>query len=651
MTEMSFASAAGEMGERIRAFDWSATPLGTPTEWPSSLKTTLALCLGSPFPMAIYWGPELRLLYNDGWAPIPGPRHPDALGRPAREVWPDIWSIVGPQFGEVMATGRAYATSEEMLPMARFGRLEESYWDYSFTPIADEDGRIAGILNQGQEVTARVHARRRDTLMLELGERTRDVDDPDSVVRAALAMLGPELDVARAGYAEIDSEAGTFRIVDAWRRDEGVADLVGVHPLGAFGDDLHQAMRTGAVFGVDDAQVDRRVVGQPAAAAYEAAGIRAGLVVPVLSGGRYAAALFVHDDRPRYWTLHHERMVGAIAERVWHERARSIAAVALRESEQRHRLIFEQANDIVFTADLDQVITGANPSAGQALGVDPRDLIGRSVGEFVSPAEFARTSAMLSRKLRDGGTTRYEVTVNAGGGRRLRWEINSTLSTGADGRPIGLHAIARDVSDRHRHEEEQRRLIDELNHRVKNMLAQVQGLAQQSFRGGRPVVEAQQAFQGRLSALAAAYDLLTREKWSSATLDEVVAGGITGLGGERARIAHSGPLVLLQPKTAVSLLMALHELAINARDHGALSEADGRVTIVWRVEGERLLIDWRESGGPATVEPERRGFGLRLIERALAADLSARVSLAFTPGGLTCAIDAPLAATCEQEPA
>src|SRR5687768_17927682 len=93
------------MGVRIRSFDWASTPLGPIDSWPQPLLIALSIAEHSTFPTAIYWGPDLRLLYNDAWAPIPGERHPDALGRPAAEVWSDIWPVVGPQFEQVMRTG------------------------------------------------------------------------------------------------------------------------------------------------------------------------------------------------------------------------------------------------------------------------------------------------------------------------------------------------------------------------------------------------------------------------------------------------------------------------------------------------------------------------------------------------------------------
>ncbi|WP_295463242.1 ATP-binding protein [uncultured Pseudomonas sp.] len=158
--ELDFLAGGGDMGARLRTHDWSDSPLGPPAQWPQSLRSALSICLNSSFPTAIYWGPDLLLLYNDAWAPIPAERHPWALGRPARKVWQDIWPVVGPQFDQVMATGEGFSVFDQMLPMKRQGVVSETYWNYSFTAIRGEGGEIAGIFNQGHETTQRIFAER-----------------------------------------------------------------------------------------------------------------------------------------------------------------------------------------------------------------------------------------------------------------------------------------------------------------------------------------------------------------------------------------------------------------------------------------------------------------------------------------------------------
>jgi PAS domain S-box-containing protein len=148
-----FLSGGGEMGARIRAHDWSSTPLGDFDSWPQSLRSALSICLNSSFPTAIYWGPELTLLYNDAWSHIPAERHPWALGRHAQDVWDDIWDVVGPQFDQVRLTGVGLSTYDQPLALRRDGVVTETWWNYSLTPVRGESEEVAGIFNQGHETT------------------------------------------------------------------------------------------------------------------------------------------------------------------------------------------------------------------------------------------------------------------------------------------------------------------------------------------------------------------------------------------------------------------------------------------------------------------------------------------------------------------
>lgn len=179
-----FLQGGGAMGERIRAFDWGSHPLGPPAQWPPALGMAMALCLNSSFPTAIYWGPELYVLYNDAWSEIPADKHPWILGRPAREGWSDIWEVVGPQFRQVFETGQGIAQYEQMLPMVRGGQPRETWWNYSFTAIRDADQNVGGVFNQGNEVTALVHARRqRQAELQRWREVFRQAPAPIAVLR------------------------------------------------------------------------------------------------------------------------------------------------------------------------------------------------------------------------------------------------------------------------------------------------------------------------------------------------------------------------------------------------------------------------------------------------------------------------------------
>lgn len=204
-----------------------------------------------------------------------------------------------------------------------------------------------------------------------------------------------------------------------------------------------------------------------------------------------------------------------------------------------------------------------------------------------------------------------------------------------------------EIEQRRKAEKQQQLLINELNHRVKNTLAIVQGLAQQSFKSDVPADVARAAFNARLSALAAAHNLLTSASWERASLSEIISNAVRATAGAAwDQVTCDGPQVILPPQTAVSLAMAIHELSTNAIKYGALSKDTGTVSVAWHVshgtDGPRLHLEWKEVGGPPVAAPTRKGFGTRMIERGLAAELHGKVALEFALGGLRCVLDAPL---------
>jgi hypothetical protein len=186
---LAFLQGGGEMGALIRPKDWSQSRLGNPAEWPESLRSAVSICLGSGFPIAIYWGPELVLLYNDAWSPIPGAKHPLALGRPAREVWPEIWDTIGPLFQHVMSSGEATRSKDQLLAMRRHGYTEECYFDYTFSPIRGESGRVEGIFNAVIETTERVIGERRLRLVRELAGHAAEARTAELACRIAVHSL------------------------------------------------------------------------------------------------------------------------------------------------------------------------------------------------------------------------------------------------------------------------------------------------------------------------------------------------------------------------------------------------------------------------------------------------------------------------------
>ncbi len=235
-----------------------------------------------------------------------------------------------------------------------------------------------------------------------------------------------------------------------------------------------------------------------------------------------------------------------------------------------------------------------------------------------------------------------------GDGRVIWLSVRSSPVRDAEGRLLYLVRVLQDITERKEGERRQKLLIDELNHRVKNTLATVQSLASQSARGAVTPEAFREGFEGRLIALSKAHDHLTAHHWESAGLRELLSASLAPyLDPASERVVISGQSVVLRPRAALGLAMAFHELTTNAAKYGALSVPGGRVEIrceISRGGNERpmLHIAWEEKQGPPVVPPKRRGFGTRLIERGIAADLEGRAALAFEPGGLRCTFDIPL---------
>ncbi|TGD98578.1 sensor histidine kinase [Methylobacterium nonmethylotrophicum] len=231
------------------------------------------------------------------------------------------------------------------------------------------------------------------------------------------------------------------------------------------------------------------------------------------------------------------------------------------------------------------------------------------------------------------------------------WDVVVSPIHGPDGHPERLLAVARDVTEAHRAEEQQALLMQEMAHRVKNTLALVQAVATQTLRSAPTVEAAMKAFNGRLMALSDAHDVLIRGAWAAADLAAVVEAAMAPhIDAVAGRVIAAGPGVSVGPRSVLTLSLMLHELATNAAKYGALSSPSGRVAITWDLAGadDRVLrLRWQESGGPAVAPPSRGGFGSRLIERSLVHSFGGRVSLRYPPVGVVMELEAPLAAMQE----
>ncbi|WP_061027893.1 HWE histidine kinase domain-containing protein [Bradyrhizobium sp. CCH5-F6] len=267
------------------------------------------------------------------------------------------------------------------------------------------------------------------------------------------------------------------------------------------------------------------------------------------------------------------------------------------------------------------------------------------------PDDMELMWARVAKALDPKGDGRYEVEYRVkqrdGSWRWLSaWGLVEFEGEGAERRPLAIAGASRDLSELKQAEELQRLLTNELNHRVKNTLATVQSIVNQTLRGAADVEAARRTVNARLLALAGAHDLLTARAWAGADLADLVTRVIAPF--PASQILLDGPSLVVLPTQALALSLALHELATNAAKYGALSRPEGRVEICWIVRDDEVDLSWRESGGPLVASPSRRGFGSRLIEHA-SRDMAGRFRLEFDPSGVRCRISAALAANDEGE--
>jgi two-component sensor histidine kinase len=324
------------------------------------------------------------------------------------------------------------------------------------------------------------------------------------------------------------------------------------------------------------------------------------------------------------------------------------AGPGLRGNDELLRSVLSGCGDCIKILDLDGRLQFMSEGGKRVMEVeDFTPLKGCPWPDFWSgQGNLDATLAVEAAKI--GKTARFRGAANTAKGTPRHWDVQVSPIFGTDGKPVHLLSISRDITEEWRATSELKDAVErqailtaELQHRIKNTLAMVGAIANQTIRGD-DVVEAREAFAARLTILSKAHDILTQTSWTSAPIDHVVTSALAPHRSGDRRINISGPDVELQPKPALALALAVHELATNAVKYGALS-TKGKVDVHWSNDAESgFRFSWTESGGPTVVEPTRKGFGSRLIERILAADFGGDARTYYRPGGVVCELIAPL---------
>ncbi len=485
----------------------------------------------------------------------------------------------------------------------------------------------------------------RQAALLRLGDELilseRTVNRTDT----ALQILGETLGIARVGYANVDAAETAATIVGEWTAQNAKA-LSGVIPLEPFGGEFLEELRSSLVVIENTAE---RSSSPAVEKAWSELGIGALVNLTVVEDGRVRAILYLHASQPRHWSDEEVTFIREVLNRSWTFSQRRQAEQALIETERRLRLAQESAAIGTFDYDLRTGALHWDDRARALFGISPGAPVSfeSSYLPGLHPEDRARVEAAIAAVLDPKSDGAYDIVYRAVGleDGSTRHVHSSGQTLVEDGQTIRFVGAMRDVTEQKESEERQQMLTRELQHRVKNTLAMVNALANQTLRRASNVQDGLAAFSARLIALGQAHDILTQTSWTSAPIAAIVANSLkTHQPEDETRISASGPDLRLTARQSLALALGLHELATNAAKYGALSNDIGHVTIKWglAVVGgtPQLTFTWREIGGPAVQEPTVRGFGSRLIEQAMAAEFGGEVKIDYRPEGLVCTIEA-----------
>ena len=399
------------MGERIRQHDWSTSPLGTPDQWPQSLRTTISIILNSRFPMFLFWGPQQLCFYNDAYRPSLGDegKHPGAIGQPGAQVWPEIWASIKPLIDQVLSGQGATWSEDQLLPIYRNGRLEEVYWTFSYSPVSDESGQPAGVFVTCTETTQAVLTRQ--SL---LRNQERFVNLMTNAPVAMALFRGPQFVI----------ELANEQVLEYWGRQR---EQVINKPL-------FEALPEASGQGFEDLLTQVYLTGERLVAKELTVNLkRNGVLAPTYID-------FVYEPyRERDGTI-----TGIIVVCV-EITPQVLARKALEENEARLQLLSNTVPAMIFYLDAQQRYQSYNDTFRHWFNVKADEAIGKTVREFIGEAAYQQTHPHLALAYA-GQSERYEMQAPS----KLdpeRWlDIIYTPHKTKEGAVLGVIVHATDIT-------------------------------------------------------------------------------------------------------------------------------------------------------------------------------------------------------------
>ncbi len=599
------------MLRHIRAFDWSRSPTGAIEDWPCELKFAVRTILLSASAMAVLIGREGIVIQNDAARIMFGDHYDGALGRPIGKVLP----IAARFYGQAIAAcyeGKGVRFVDQPIKLFRNGAWETAWFSLGFTPIADEQAHVFGVLLVASETTERMRA---------LAALRRSRQRLDLALDAGGIVGTWDLDVRTNRVTTNGTFAQMFGVTEENTRLGVSNDILStaVHP-----DDrekvlycLKHAIATGS---------DYRC-------RYRAVTPQGDIRWFIVSGRP------VRDERER---------VVQLAGIVIDVTEQTETAKALEQSNLRFDILTESIPQIVWSTDAKGRHDYFNRRWSEFTGIPPERIKPETWRELVHSDDWPRVEEVWRECLATGQTydIDYRFLHHEGGYRWLK--VLAMPLRDAEGKITRWYGTATDIDDAKQIEAQRQIVSHELDHRIKNLFALVNGLVSLSVRDDpalRPVAE---VLRSRLTALHQAHGLIHGQQ-------DAKGGSLRGLlqqllqpydSGRPEQIVMEGPDVIIDPGAITSVALVFHELITNAAKYGALTRGDGCLLIELRSHAGRQLIEWRERFCNDVIVASSGGFGARLLETIIEGQLRGSLKRELSAEGILIVIDVPLSVLC-----
>ncbi|WP_237050604.1 PAS domain S-box protein [Microvirga ossetica] len=644
---MQFLTGGGIMGARIQAFDWSASPLGSPETWPPSLRVTLSNMLRSKMPTYLLWGQQLITFHNDACLPLRGLRA-EALGQPLPRVWAEIWDVAAPLVTQARRGEAAYVQDVPVWIVQRKGYPEETWWNASFSPVMAETGDVGGVLIIIHETTERVFGEQRLRFLVDLSTRLRGIPDARGVMDTAAEMLGRHLKASRVGYAEF-SKAGTSFTVERDWTEGPTPTFAGQYRVSDFGPLIESELQAGHTIRIDDALTDARTEEVNTAAESLHTGKRASIIAPLIRDGRLVASLFVHQAEPCHWRDDEVTLAQEVAERTWTSVLRARAETNLRESEARFRQFAEHSTDMLWIMNAETLqMEYVSPAFERVWGWSPEIFRHRDQwAETLHPDDRERALQATDRVLR-GDTVVEEYRIVRPDGSMRHIHATGFPIFDEDQKIRRIAGIAKDITQ---HDGSTVYVVDSNEVSQRDLCLLLQGASYevktfasaQSFLDVAPVLVPGCVVLDIRNPEAGGLTIPRELKARRAGLPVIVIGEARGDVAVGVQAMKAGAVDFLDvPYRSEQLLDALASAQAAIRERAERDQATERVKalIAALPPREREVLDGLLAGGtnktiarelglsPRTVEAHRA----RIMERLSAQSLPELVQIAVVAG-------------------